>query len=483
MVNSYKKIPIQVRASLWFLLCTFMQKGISFITTPIFTRLLTSAEYGQYSVFNSWLGIITVFVSLNLYSGVYSQGLVKFEERKKEYSSSLQGLTVTLVIGWTVVYLIWRSWWNNIFGLTTIQMLAMLLMIWATAVFNFWATEQRVDFKYIKLVIITIIISIMKPVISIIFILHAEDKVTARILGLAITECVGYVGLYISQRWRGKKFYSKEFWKYALLFNIPLIPHYLSTTVLNSADRIMISNMAGKSEAGIYNLSYSVSQIMILFNSALLQTLEPWLFKKIKSKRINDITQIAYPCFVVVAFLNLLLIAFAPEIVKIFAPTSYYDAIWIIPPVSMSVYFMFIYRFFSVFEFYYEMTNYITISTIAGAIINVLLNYAFIKKYGYFAAGYTTLICYMIYAICHYMFMRKICKNSLDNQQPYSTKILIGITSIFMLCGFAFLIVYNNLIVRYCFVLIIIIVGIVFRKKITCLLKSIITIKKGKGQD
>ena len=61
----YHKLPVQVKASLWFLICSFLQKGISVISTPIFTRLLSTAEYGQYSVFSSWLGIINIFVSLS----------------------------------------------------------------------------------------------------------------------------------------------------------------------------------------------------------------------------------------------------------------------------------------------------------------------------------------------------------------------------------------------------------------------------------
>ena len=89
---AYRKFPIQVKASFWFLICAFLQKGISVITTPIFTRLLSASEYGKYSVFNSWLGIVGIFVSLNLTGGVYQQGLVKFEAEEKLFSSSLQGL-------------------------------------------------------------------------------------------------------------------------------------------------------------------------------------------------------------------------------------------------------------------------------------------------------------------------------------------------------------------------------------------------------
>ena len=251
----YRSLPAQLRASFWFLICSFLQKGISVITTPIFTRLLSPEEYGGYNVFNSWMGIVSVFITLNLFYGVYTQGLIKFDKEKEIFSSSLQGLTLTMVVVWTIIYLLFHSYWNKLFSLTTVQMLAMLVMIWTTAVFNFWAGEQRVEMNYKKLIVLTLLVSFFKPAVGIFFVVNAKDKVTARILGLVLVELIGYTGLFIAQIKRGKKFYVAKFWKYAILYNLPLIPHYLSQTVLNSADRIMIKNMIDESSAGIYSLA------------------------------------------------------------------------------------------------------------------------------------------------------------------------------------------------------------------------------------
>ena len=98
MIDRYNSLPVQIKASFWFLICSFLQRGIQTITVPIFTRLLTSAEYGQISVFNSWNSIISVFVTLNLFSGVYMRGLVAYEENRKEFISSMQGLCFSLVV-------------------------------------------------------------------------------------------------------------------------------------------------------------------------------------------------------------------------------------------------------------------------------------------------------------------------------------------------------------------------------------------------
>ena len=481
LLKNYSEMSIQVKASFWFLICGFLQKGVSVITTPIFTRLLSTAEYGQYSVFNSWLGIVSVFVTLQLYLGVFTQGMVKYEDRKLKYASSLQGLCLTLVVCWTAVYLIFRDFWNNIFELTTIQMLAMLIMIWTSSVYNFWSVEQRVDYKYQKLVIITSIVTIAKPVVGIIFVLHAEDKVTARILGLVLVELICYTWMFFSQMHRGKCFFHKKFWKYALMMNLPLVPHYLSMVVLNSSDRIMIMNLVGEDKAGIYSLAYSVSQIMTIFNTACLQTLEPWMYKKIKTKSIEDMATVAYPAFIGVAAVNILLIAVAPEAITIFAPVAYYDAIWVIVPIAMSVYFMFAYSFFAVFEFYYEKTQYISIATVSGAALNIVLNYIFIKLFGYYAAGYTTLFCYVMFAVYHYYFMRKICKEKLNGTMPYKTSTLIMITFAFLALGSIFLLLYNNNIIRYIFIAFLIFIMIIYRNKIKGLMKKLISIKQSKS--
>lgn len=478
--SNYTFLPPQLKASFWFLICSFVQKGISVITTPIFTRLLTPAEYGMFSVFTSWLSIVTVIVTLNLFGGVYIQGLVKFEDRRRQYSSAMQGLCLTLVCIWAVVYFLFRDFWNGLFSLTTVQMTAMLVMVWTSSAFSFWATEQRVDYKYIKLVAITLLLAVAKPALGIFFVIHAEDKVTARILGLAVVELAVYTWLFFAQMLRGRQFCSWKVWKYAVLFNLPLVPHYLSGSILNTADRIMIERMTGASEAGIYSLAYSVSLIMTLFNTSMLQTIEPWLYKKIKARDIGNISRVAYPAFIIIAGVNVALMACAPEVVAIFAPAEYYDAIWIIPPVAMSSYFMFAYTFFAVFEFYYEKTHLIAIATMSGAVLKLILNYIFIDIFGYYAAGYTTLLCFMAYAGMHYIFMKKICRDYLDGAQAYSTKTLFIITSLFMVFGFAILFTYKTPVLRYSYIAGLALAVLVKRGYIIDIVKSLINMKKNK---
>ena len=97
LIKKYQDMPLPVKASMWFLACSFFQKGLSTVTTPIFTRIMANVEYGQFGVFNSWMSIISPIVCLNLASGVFLQGLIKFEEDRKRFILSLQGLCLTYV--------------------------------------------------------------------------------------------------------------------------------------------------------------------------------------------------------------------------------------------------------------------------------------------------------------------------------------------------------------------------------------------------
>ena len=477
IIIKYKNLPVQVKASFWFLSCAFLQKGISVITTPVFTRLLSTEEYGNYSVWSSWLGIVTVFVSLNLYYGVYTSGLVRYDNDRKNFVVSLESLNFLSCAIWLLFYLLTRRFWNGIIGITTNQIVAMLLIIWTTSIFNFWSAEQRVEFKYKSLVVLTLIMAVAKPVLGIILIKTSTDKVLARIYSLCAVELLLCIPILIKQIQDYHTIFNTKYWKYALAFNIPLIPHYLSQVVLNSSDRIMIGKMVGSAEAGVYNLAYSISLIMTMFNTALMQTIEPWMYKKLKEDRAKDITIIAYGLFVFVALLNLLLILFAPELVSIFAPKTYQDATWLIPPIAMSVYFMFQYTFFAVVEFYYKKTKYISIATIIGALINLVSNYIFIKICGYHAAAYTTLGCYILYTIFHFIFMKKLCNENLG-YEIYNTSLIFWSSLMFLGLGFACMTLYGNSVLRYMVIISAVFLIIVFNKKIINFIRTMLGARK-----
>lgn len=400
-------------------------------------------------------------------------GIVKFKDEEKVFTSSLQGLNLVLCVSWTVIYLLFHDFWNSLFSLTTVQMLAMLLMIWSSAAFNFWMTTQRNRFQYRALVTVTLIVSILKPVVGILLVIHSQDKVTARIVGLAVVEVICYTGFFFVQMREGKNFFSAKFWKYAILFNLPLLPHYLANTILSSSDRIMIQRIVGDSAAGIYGLAYSIALVMTMVNESLNKVMSPWLYQKVRDKDYSGMSKMVYPCLIMVALANLALIAVAPELVAIFAPSEYMEAIYVIPPVAMSALADYMYLCFAPFEFYFEKRSWTTISTLISAVINVILNIIFINLVGYQAAGYTTLFCTALKALFHYYCMRKVCKTYLDDLKPYNPKILLLISVVFVAAGFVYIPLYSNTILRYAVTVVLLLIVFLQRKKLVLVINMV----------
>ena len=323
--KQYKNIPVTAKASFWFLICGFIQHGITLITTPIFSRLLSTSEYGDYSVYNSWYSIIIIFASLNLASGVYMRGMVEYEDDRVGFTGSLQCLYIMTTSICFLIYILFQQQWNSLIGLDPAFIYAMFIDILAATAYHFWSTQQRVDFKYRKLVVVTMINAILRPGSGIVMIyLFPSHKLEARIFSMIFVDVVTFGPFFFSIFSKGIKVLTTRYWKYALAFNLPLIPHYLSQIVLNQSDRIMIKNMVGASAAGIYNLAYSVASIMTIVNTSVINTLTPWMYKKMKAKEYKQIGTNTIPLLILIAFANFALVVFAPEAVAIMAPSTYH---------------------------------------------------------------------------------------------------------------------------------------------------------------
>lgn len=478
-IKRYNSLSKPLKASFWYLICNFFQKVTAVIFTPIFTRILSTGEYGHYGIYNSWEMIISVFVTLNLSYGVFTQGMIKNYKDKNTFSASFQGLTFFMLVLWLFIYILFNDFFHTLTGLSAKEILVMLVTSWVIAAYGLWAAEQRIEYKYRTLIITTSLSSFLGPILGILFVELFNDKVFGRILATLLVNLIVFFLPICSQFFNGGKIFCFKYWRYAFFFNIPLIPHYLSQNILSNSDRIMIEDIVGSSEAGIYNLAYSIAMVTAFFNSALLQTIHPWLYQKIKENNISTIKTVVYPSFIAIAFVNLFLIFFAPEAVAIFAPSQYYEAIWVIPPVAMSSLFNYSYGLFADFEFYYDKPYLATIASVGGAILNIFLNIVFIKSFGYVAAAYTTLICYILFSLLHYFFMTKICEKYMNNCNPYNTHTLFLGAIIFLAFGFSIMITYKYPLIRYSIIGICVVIIFIFRRAILGYIQAFLAMRKG----
>lgn len=467
----YMNLSVPVKASIWFTICNILQKGISLLTTPIFTRILTTEQYGTFSVYQSWYAIISILGTLNLYSSVFNNGMVKYPEDRKTFSSSMLGLSTLCCTILFAIYLVNVDFWNSLLGLSTVFIVAMFAEMVFTPAFSFWSAEERFEFRYRKLVVYTLLLALLCPIISIICVIGTEYKAEARVVGMVLVQVVFSSFFYVYIIAKGRKVYVKEYWKYALKFNIPLIPHYLSMVVLQQADRIMIGQMAGNNKAAIYSIAYNISMLMTLITSGINSSYTPYAYQSIQQQQYKKLGKVGTGLLMFVGVSIFGVMALAPELIRVFATSEYYEAVWIVPPVAASVFFMFFYNVFTTFEFYYEKTVFVMIASVLGAVLNIILNYYGIKKFGYLAAGYTTLICYILFGVAHYIFSMHVLKVKIGNNQVFSTFWLVVLSAVVLLGMFCMTLTYQFTWLRYSILALMIVVFVACREKIIDLIK------------
>ena len=125
------------------------------------------------------------------------------------------------------------------------------------------------------------------------------------------------------------------------------------------------------------------------------------------------------------------LMCVSPELIKLFLKSEYYPAIYLISPICIGIFFQIMYIFFYDIEYFYKKNFQIALYSVIVAIINIVLNFIFINKFGYQAAAYTTLVSYLLLLIFHYFGMKLV-----ENRKIYDIKYMLYLIIILILVLF-----------------------------------------------
>lgn len=473
LLEKYRNLPVEIKASGWYMICNVVQNALGFLTLPIFSRILTTEQYGLYSVYLTWMNLLVIFTNLNLQFGVFNTAMIKYEKDRDGFISAMQGLTTVLSLGWLVIYVIASDLWNKLFQLPTLIMVVMAFEMLFFPAKDYWSGKLRFDYKYKATVIYTIALAFINPLVCILAILRTDgDKGTVRILAAAAINIGFYAVIYVKNFIKGKVFFNKEYWKYALEFGLPLVVYYLSQMIFNQSDKLMIQHMEGLDKAGIYSLVYSCSVVVVFVINAINGAYVPWKYQKIRDKEYTSVAKVSEMIAFAIGVVLFLVILGGPELVKIIASEEYYEAIWIMPPVIGSLFFLFLAQLFINIEFYFEEKQALVKGSIFSAVLNIVLNYFAIQQWGYIAAGYTTLIAFMVFAVANYHYMQKMCIEKLDGVNVYNVKHLLVMSAAFLVLMFLALFAYPYPVLRWGGLFAIVIVVLVFHKKILNIVKE-----------
>ncbi len=447
--NRYKSLPDQVKAALWFTVSNFIQSGISYLSTPVFTRIMSTGDYGIFSVYMTWQNIVSIFVTLNLASGVYMRGLIKYDDDRKKFTASVQGLFVLLFLLYLIPAVFFLDGLSDILAMPRGYILGMMTDLFFVMSFRFWSVRKRVDYEYKRMVFLTLFNALLKTGLELFAVIKFKNGAAGRIYALVIADVISFGWLWVKMFIDTIKDFSPKYWKYSLGYNIPLVPHYLSQVIMNQSDRIMIKDMCGEDEAGKYSLAYNLATAVQILSQAILNAYNPWMYQQIKKKNYKEVNAFSMLLLYLIAALCLMLMLLAPEVMWIFAPQDYYEAVKIIPCVTISVYFVFLYSLYANFEFYFEKNSYMMVASSVAACLNIWLNMIFIGSHGYMAAAYTTLFCYIAYTLFHYVVMRLIVYKETGLKSIYDDGKIFLLSAGLVALSILFFVLYDHIIIRY----------------------------------
>lgn len=478
ILKKYNDIPLAAKAALWFIFCSTLQKCISLITTPIFTRLMTTEQYGQFSIYNSWLQIFTIITTFRLNYAVFNKGMSKFSKARDDYVSTMQTLTFILTTIVFVIYLLFHKKIDELIELPTFIMLLIFAELFVTPAIDFWTIRKRYEYIYKPVVFRTLLMAFLNAGLGVIAVLVSNEKGYARIITCALVNIVFGVGLFIYNRRRATVWFNKEQAKFALLFNLPLLLHYFSQYILDQFDRIMIQKMVGIAATGIYSVAYNAGMVLKIVTQSINNALVPWQYEQLEKKEFKKLDEVLFVVYLIVAACALLFTSFAPEIIRILADEKYYEAVYTIPPVTLGMLFLFMYTTFANVEFFYDQNKFTMYISLIGAGLNICLNYIGISIFGYIAAAYTTLFCYILFAVGHYIYMTKGMKKIFKIETVFNTGRLVVFSIVVTFLGLFIMAFYDHMIIRYFAIVSICFIAIFNRNKILDTLKNIKTSQK-----
>jgi len=446
------------RAAIGYTIGNYLLRGLSFLTIPIFSRLLSPTDYGIYNTYIAYEGILFIVLGLALHSS-FKNARMKYGEYLDAYISSC---TILCGLNFLVILLLGNII-NGIFHICKSYYLWILVIhSFSSSLLTYFNEYVSLRYAYKKFLLLSFLNALGNVVISIVLILTLfyEDRALGRILGTMIP-LLGIAIFVIVSFWkRSRPRINKIYWKYALLYSLPIIPHGISQVVLSQFDRVMISFMVGNSEAGIYSFAFNVSAIISVTYSSIGIVWAPWFYEQMANNKVNDIKSYSKKYAFVIAVFTVGIMLLSPEIILILGTTEYRDAVYLTVPIILGGFFSYMYTFPAQVEYYFEKTQFIAIGTVGAATLNIVLNYIFIKMLGYQAAAYTTMMTFMAYFLFHYIISKKI-----SNKEIYDLKSFIIIIAFVLLMGVLTQLILRLMVLRWILGFVMITVFLVFMNR------------------
>lgn len=373
--------------------------GINFFVMPVLSHYLSPADYGTLSLFNSYITILIPLISLSANSLLN----VEFfkEKSKDEFSrlfSSIQ--TIPFFTSAILAILSWQFFTqvNNKMELQNVGESWGYIMI-AIAFFTIYCDQFSVFLILGKKAGQFTLYSLFKLCIelslTLYFVIVKGWKWEGRIYSSLITTCIFFCIslIYFHKQGLIRGIIRVHFIKEGLFFGGPLILHELGKFVVNQSDRLFIAKMVSLSEAGIYNIGYTIGSMVMIIINAFFNYYSPFLMERLSNLTEDNKLQIvkmsylyAFSCIVMLGGIQLFSSIFFSWFIDSRYVTGNRYVFW----VALGYCFWGTYMLFTGFISFYKRTKVLGWLALFNIFTNLGFNYWFIGIFGAIGAAYAT---------------------------------------------------------------------------------------------
>ena len=408
-MSDYKSLFLHSRN---YFFATLATRALSFISIPIYTRLLSVEDYGIVNVFMSMVSIVAVLLTLSSEVAIarYYYDAKDIEDFKRFVGTSIRLTSIILFIT-TIIFILGLDFIARIIEMPRRLTLCLVPVALFTIINSIFSQIYNPQMQSKKIAIVSSIQCYSAFILSVICILLVqEEKYYGYIYGNIIAMLL--LGMYMVRQI--KPFYVScfdvNFVPYIMKYCLPYIPDALSGIVLAQFSKIFIGNSQGYSLAGSYSLVVNMATLMIVVITITNSAWVPYYFRYMNAKdykSINNDFNLIWRLTLVVA---ISLSFFGKEIAEILANRDFLDMMPLLPLlISGYVFHQWAYLYLRNVG-YSKRMMWNTYSYMFSGITLVILNYLLVPKFQGYGAAIATLFSYVFLLLFSYFVNRYVIR-------------------------------------------------------------------------
>jgi O-antigen/teichoic acid export membrane protein len=424
-----------IKGSGIYVIGKMLPEAIKFLLIPIYTRFLTTSDYGIVAVVGVVGSILNIILLMGLPESV-TRFYFDYSKKTKEFKDFLGSISIFYLLFSLLVVIILTFFGESIFGnlFSKISFSPYIkLALWTSffvslklILLNVYRAEER-SLKYVAWRLASFLFT---TGLIIYFVVIAKEGALGKIKGAFYASFTFFIIFIIMTFKEANITISKTKLFSALKFGVPLVPHVLSVNILASADRILLERLSTLSEVGLYNVGYQIGQVFFMIMSSINYAWVPIYYAIAQDKAVNKAKKIFSRMTTLYIALGSFfasgVILFSREIIYFFTTERFYSSYHVVPIIAISYVLHLIY-IMDVRSLYLEKKTYMIPSfTIIAVIVNIGLNILWIPEFGMVGAAYATLIAHLIQSSITHIFAQRVYQVKYDYRNIFIILSLVG---------------------------------------------------------